>query len=322
LCVVPLTRGGFLSMAAPGASEATFGATSVNRLRCARTESVIFFTVRSNASVLRLAGNSVLPIVTPVKLAFRCDSSSHRDARYMVAGGVAFQTRRYTDISAAIQGIKNAASIKSEMKWAKFRGGERSRAYEGIVDLFFSLIEQNQIHFHCIIAEFGAFSHGAFEGASPESSVSRMYYQLLVHRVCRYYAKKCYIWVYPDQGNDSRDLLGYGGMINLAANKKYRVEHRLVSIEQSNSARCNLLQMVDIIIGGIAHLRNFPVTTGGTGHKIALARYILKKSGLPAWDIDTGRRARRLTVWNFRHQKLIAKEKAPQSARRRYVRQG
>ena len=239
----------------------------------------------------------------------------------MVAGGVAFQTHRYADISTAIQGIKNAAGIRSEMKWAKFRGGERTAAYEGIVDLFFSLIGQNQIHFHCIVAEFGKFSHGAFEGGSPESSVNRMYYQLLVHRVCRYYAPKCYIWVYPDQGNDSRDLLKYSGAINLAANKKYRVEHRLVSIEQSDSARCNVLQMVDVIIGGIAHLRNFPDGSGGVGSKAALARYILQKSGLRAWDIDTGRTARRLTVWNFKHQNLVAKERAPQSARR-YVRQG
>jgi hypothetical protein len=318
---LPLGRGKFFGLRGTDDSTTTLEAASVNRFRCARTESVIFFTVRSNASVLRLAGNSVLAIVTPIKLAFRCDSSSHRDARYMVAGGVAFQTRRYADISAAIQGIKNAASIKSEMKWAKFRGGERTKAYEGVVDLFFSLIEQNQVHFHCIIAEFGEFSHGAFEGESPESSVNRMYYQLLVHRICRYYAPKCFIWAYPDQGNDSRELLGRSGAINLAANKRYRVQHKLVSIEQSDSARCNLLQMVDVIIGGIAHLRNFPTASTGGGYKAALARYILKKSGRNGWGTDTGPKVRRLTVWNFRHQKLIAKEKAPQSARR-YVRQG
>jgi Protein of unknown function (DUF3800) len=282
---------------------------------------VIFFTVRSNASVPRLAGKSVLAIVTPVKLAFRCDSSSHRDTRYMVAGGVAFQTRRYADISAAIQGIKNAAGIQSEMKWAKFRGGERTKAYEGIVDLFFSLIEQNQVHFHCIIAEFGAFSHGAFEGGTPESSVNRMYYQLLVHRVCKFYSPKCYIWVYPDQGNDSSKLQDHHGGINLAANKRYGVEHRLISIEQCDSAKCNILQMVDVIIGGIAHLRNFPNPSGGGGYKAALARYILQKSGRQTWEAYTAPNARRLTVWNFKHQRLVAKEKAPQSARR-YVRQG
>ena len=150
---------------------------------------------------------------------------------------------------------------------------------------------------------------------------SRMYYQLLVHRVCRFYSSKCYIWVYPDQGHDSRDLLRHVGTINKAANKTYRLEHRLVSIEQTDSSRCNVLQMVDVILGGIAHIRNHGSASAGVGHKAALARYILQKSGLRSWDIDTGRKARRLTVWNFKHQTLVAKEKGPQSARR-YVRQG
>src|ERR1700722_9689591 len=167
-----LGRGKFFGVQLADDSKAALEAASVNRFRCARTESVIFFTVRSNASVRRLAGRSVLAIVAPIKLAFRCDSSSHRDFTYMVAGGVAFQTRRYADISVAIQGIKNAAGIRSEMKWAKFRGGERTSAYEGVVDFFFSLIEQNQKNFHRIIAEFGKFSHGAFEGGTPESSVA------------------------------------------------------------------------------------------------------------------------------------------------------
>jgi hypothetical protein len=240
----------------------------------------------------------------------------------MVVGGVAFQTHRYAAISAAIQGIKNAAGIKSEMKWAKFRGGGKTKAYQAIVDLFFSLLDVNQIHFHGLIAEFGQFSHGAFEGKSSESSVNRMYFQLLVHRVCRNYAKKCWIFVYPDQGNDGKDLCRFHGHINAAAQKRYRVEHKLVSIQQIDSSECNLIQMVDIIIGGIAHLRNATRSSEESGSaKRALAEYILIKSKHPAWEKNTVWQARRFTVWNFQHQKLVAGDKAPQSARR-YIRQG
>lgn len=132
-----------------------------------------------------------MAIDVPVKLAFRCDSNSHRDAMYMVAGGVAFRTGQYAAISAAIQGIKDAANIRSEMKWSTFRGGERTQAYEAVIDLFFSLIDINQLHFHAIVAGVGKFSHGAFEGGNPEASVNHMYFH-------------CYIFVYPDTGNDSR----------------------------------------------------------------------------------------------------------------------
>lgn len=58
----------------------------------------------------------------------------------MVVGGVAFRTSRHVDIAAAIQGIKDAAKIDSELKWAKFKGGARTQAYQAIVDLFFSLV--------------------------------------------------------------------------------------------------------------------------------------------------------------------------------------
>lgn len=241
----------------------------------------------------------------------------------MVVDGVAYQARRYADIAVAVQGIKDAAGIRSEMKWAKFRGGERTKAYEAIVDLFFSLVEQNHMHFHCIVAEFGKFSHGAFRGGGPDSSVNRMYFQLLVHRVCRYYSSKCNIYVYPDHGSDSKELQEFHGAINLAAYNRYRVPHRLVTIEQTDSSICNVIQMVDVIIGGIAHMRNFlsAPKIGEDSYKAALARYILKKSKVSTWAVDSGPKTRKLTVWNFRHQNLVAKEKAPQSARR-YVRQG
>jgi hypothetical protein len=239
----------------------------------------------------------------------------------MVVGGVAFQTRRYAAIAKAIRGIKNAANIQSEMKWSKFRGGERTKADKAVVDLFYSLLDLKEVHFHCIVAEFGRFNHGAFEGGDSETSVNRMYYQLLVHRVCRFYARRCYIFVYPDQGNDSRDIERFHGQINLAANKRYRVPHRLARIEQTDSSRCEVMQMVDVIVGGIAHRRNFPPSSEARTYKADLADYILQRSQHTSWVHDTPKNARRFTVWNFRHQNLVAGDKAPQSARR-YIRQG
>jgi hypothetical protein len=95
-----------------------------------------------------------------------------------------------------------------------------------------------------------------------------------------------------------------------------------VRIEQVDSDKCNLVQMVDVIIGGIAHSRNFPEPShDAVSYKGELAEYVLKGSKLETWAADTERKARRLTVWNFHHQKLIAGEKAPQGARR-YIRQG
>jgi len=232
----------------------------------------------------------------------------------MVVGGLAIQPRRYADIAAAIQGIKDKANITSEMKWSKFRGGGRSSAYKAIINLFFSLTEQNQAHFHCLIAEFGKFTHRAFDGGDSESSVNKMYAQLLIHRICRYYASKCYIHVYPDKGGDSKDLIDYHGWINDSANKRYGGGHKLATIEPADSEKCNVLQMVDIIIGGIAHSCNTP--KGAIGYKAALASYILQKAKRSTWLRDTGPRVRRVTVWVFKHRKVSVDGGAPRGARR------
>jgi hypothetical protein len=69
-------------------------------------------------------------------------------------------------------------------------------------------------------------------------------------------------------------------------------------------------------------MQNFPdQAASGQSFKAALAKYVLKRAKLPNWDEDTPARTRRFTVWNFRHQRLVAGDKAPQSARR-YIRQG
>lgn len=281
---------------------------------------VILSTDRVKASVDSPAGmSSSLPTSTPVKLAFYCDSSSHRDSRYMVVGGIAVQTARYTALCAAVQAIKDAAPIRSEMKWADYRGGERTAAYEGLVRLFFSLIAQNQIHFHALIAEFGAFSHKAFEGGTPEKSVNRMYYQLLTHRLCKQYGSRCELFIYPDYGNDSADLARFHGHINHAANLRYGVPHSIVTIEPRDSSQCNVLQMADVLLGGIAYVCNARNRDGSSaGPKADLAEYILRRSGRKTWLFTTAKSQHRLTTWCFRHQSWGM---APRGTRR-FVRHG
>jgi hypothetical protein len=248
-------------------------------------------------------GNSFeADMATPIKLGFHCDSSSHRGFEYMVAGGLAVRTARYKDICAAIQRIKDAVGMTSEMKWSEYRGGHRRKTYEAAVDMFFSLIESNEAHFHCMVANFAKFSHKSFEGGTPESSVNRMYYQLLVHRVCKAYARKCYIFCYPDKGVDGSELAEYLGAINFQANQRYKTQHKLALVEQRDSKLCNLTQMVDVIIGGIAHRCNNP--NAEAGHKKDLADYVYRKAGVKTWLRNAMPKGRRFTVWHFQHQNI------------------
>jgi hypothetical protein len=218
----------------------------------------------------------------------------------MVAGGVAFRPARYHEISGEIQKIKCAAGIKSEMKWSKYRGGRRQAAYEGLVDLFYLLTKEKMAAFHCIIAEFGAFAHKSYEGGTPESSVSRMYFQLCLHRLCQFYGPSLAIEVFPDNGNDSRELPSFRGAICAQAYNRYSTRPNcLRSIQPQDSELHNALQMADVIVGAIAAKRNRRELVP---HKADLAEYVLEKSGLASWEIDTPASARFFTVWNFKHR--------------------
>lgn len=225
----------------------------------------------------------------------------------MVCGGVAISRERRDEIEAAIQNIKTDAVIVSEMKWSKYRGGARAKAHKAIVDLFFDLISAKKIHFHVLIAHFAKFDHKYNDGDDHNTSANRMLFQLLLHRVCRFYGRKCLVHVYPDKGNDSADLPGLREVLCAMAYNAYgTIPNCVRSIEPQHSHDHNILQMVDIVIGGIAAKLNARATTD---HKIELADYILEKAGHADWKQDTLLAARFMTVWNF--------VGAPRSPRRR-----
>lgn len=235
-----------------------------------------------------------------IRADFYCDASSHRGSDYMVAGGLFIRTERYHEIEAKIQAIKDAACIRGEMQWKKYRGGARRAAYESLVDLAFLLLKEKQAALHVIICHFASFDHRREPGAGRETSVNRMYYQLAVHRICRYYGKKCAIHIYPDHGDDSADLPSFRTRMCASAYTKHGTKPNCIrAIHPQRSEAHGILQMVDVVIGGIAAKRN--------GRKLvrpkaSLADYILEKSGHADWATDTSRwwASSFFTVWNFK----------------------
>jgi hypothetical protein len=187
------------------------------------------------------------------------------------------------------------------MKWTKYKGGGRRAAYESLVDLAFLLIKEKQAAFHTIICHFDSFDHKREEAdASRETSVNRMYYQLVVHRICRYYGKKCAIHVYPDHGNDSADLPTFRTRMCASAYKKHSTKPNCVrDIQPQRSEAHGILQMVDVLIGAIAAKRNGRVLVR---HKAELSDYVLAKSGHRDWAADTSNwwASSFFTIWNFK----------------------
>lgn len=229
-------------------------------------------------------------------LSFFGDSSSHGKA-YMVAGGFAVAGVRMSEIEDQIARLRDDAGIKSEFHWSDYRGGAKRRAYENLVKYGFALVNQRQAALHVIVVKFDGYDHRKNSGDGRETSVNRIYYQLLLHRLANYYGHSRAIHVRLDAGNDSKDVCQMRQQLCADAYRRYRTRPNCIrSIEPVQSHNSGIVQMADVIVGAIAAKRNAVVHTSPKGD---LADFVLKTSGRSSWSGSSHKDARFLTVWDF-----------------------
>lgn len=231
-------------------------------------------------------------------LSFFGDASS-KNSTFMVAGGFAVSGNRINEIEDHIAMLRDDAGIKSEFHWSKYRGGNRQAAYEALVKYGFDLVNKRKAALHVIVARFEGYNHKSREGDDRDTSVNRMYFQIGLHRLARFYGASRAIHIRLDAGNDCKDICDMRNELSAAAYKKYATRPNCVrSIEPVKSQNVGIVQMADVIIGAIAAKQNGVVHTSP---KAALADFVLRASGRQTWGTNTPQSARFLTVWH--HEK-------------------
>ena len=125
-----------------------------------------------------------------------------------------------------------------------------------------------------------------------------MYYQLMLHSVCRLYGDKWRLVMLPDHGPDSDHIGDYREAICAQAYNRYRVQPNcLRAIHPTPSKKVNLLQMTDVIIGAMAAEREKRVLKKV---KSELRQYFMEKSPVADLSKNTRREERAFSVWNFK----------------------
>lgn len=214
----------------------------------------------------------------------------------MVAGGFAVSGNRLSEIEDRIATLRDDAGIQSEFHWSAYRGGRKRPAYENLVSYAFDLVNKRQAALHIIIAKFGGYNHKQQKGENHDTSVNRIYYQLLLHRVAKFYGKKRLIHIRLDAGNDSADICKMRNQLCADAYKKHGARANCVrSIEPVQSQNVGIIQMADVIVGAIAAKQNDVRHTSPKGE---LADFVLRASGRHSWGTSTALNARFLTVWH------------------------
>jgi len=217
----------------------------------------------------------------------------------MVAGGLAVRSSRIALINHCIDNIRSDAKMTSEFHWSEYRAGDRRAAYEDLIRYAFALVKSRQAALHLIIAKFKGYPHKAKPGDTKDTSINRMYYQLLLHRVARFYGPHCAIRVLLDSGADCKDVCAMRGAVCADAYKTYRTRPNCIrAIEPVCSSKANIVQMADVILGAVAASRNN--ISYAKPAKAELAAFVLEQSGHADWAIDTPASARFLTVWNHK----------------------
>lgn len=216
----------------------------------------------------------------------------------MVAGGFAVSGNRISEIEDYIATLRDDAGIKSEFHWRDYRGGKRRAAYEALVKYGFDLVNKRNAAFHVMVVPFADYNHHANDGEDKCTSVNRMYYQLCLHRLAKFYGKKRAIHVRLDAGNDSADICIMRNQICADAYRQVGARPNCVrSIEPVESRNVGIVQMADVIIGAIAAKVNNVIHSSPKGE---LADFVLRASGRQSWLHQTSHEARFLTVWHHK----------------------
>jgi len=224
-----------------------------------------------------------------------CDESSQINDAYMAIGGMALHVKRLPEILAGIRAINAECGVISEVKWSTAKK-RRVSVHERYIDYFFDLLDAGKIHFHIRFAPFGEYCHSESGNRGRVDTVSKMYYQMIVHRPIAFYGRLLPIHVHPDHGECTSYLPKIrGAMCAEGYRTKGSKPNCVPVLEPRDSKHEPFLQLLDVPLGALAALKN----QRDIGEvKTALAARVLTRTG---WDdLEGNSRSvdRRLNIWN------------------------
>ncbi|MEY9198429.1 hypothetical protein ABIA16_003545 [Sinorhizobium fredii] len=198
--------------------------------------------------------------------------------------------------------IKERHGKTGEVKWknAKSRRGRVHREY---IDLLFEMVEMGRIHLHIRFSRMSEYDHKLSGPRRKVDTVSKAFYQLLLHRPLKFYREKADIYIYPDDGECTIDLPNNIGAL-------HREEWRMTGENgyNGNAVRCitprsserePMLQLLDVTLGALAAYRNGRHLDPEISQtKRELAIYAFEKTGWPDIEGSCNKRKRKLSRWN------------------------
>ena len=219
----------------------------------------------------------------------------------MGVGGIAVNMASAGEIERKITEIRDRLSLRGEIKWSntKDRRDSGQRAY---AELLRELVRNNNVHFHMRFQRTSDWDHQRAGERRKIDTVSRAFYQLVLHRPVTLYGNLADIHVRPDKGDCTAKLHEYIGQLNSEASKDRHCGMPCVrTIHSAESSQNHFLQLLDVTIGGLAAIRNDRhKREGAAKHKHNLALHIHALWGNFDLSKSHPRNAKKFNIWNAR----------------------
>jgi len=227
-------------------------------------------------------------------LLYFCDESHIRGHDYFAVGGLAIRPKRAAEISQKISELRinygiTRLSTQIEYKTASKRRDDIYRAY---VDLLAAMVAEGQAHIHFRFTP-------CVNQRNENAAISKAFFQLMLHRAGRYYAKDCGINYRPDNGCCTEYLPKMRPGLNSKIREEYAVGKDAVSsIQPVESSKEHLLQLLDVTLGALTAARNNQHNNGGVGdYKKSLIEYTVEKLGVDVLS-NSNIEEKKLNIWN------------------------
>ena len=214
----------------------------------------------------------------------------------MAVGGLAICKNRVSEAVKALYALNEEHRARGEIKWhnTRKRGLSIRKAY---VDYLAKLIADNHAHFHIRFSPMNEYDH---KGSRRRfDTVSKMFYQLLLHRSVRYYGKDCQLFIRPDDGECTRQLPALKEALQNDGFLKYQTHATCIdSIVPLNSRNEPMLHLLDVPLGALTAFRNGRHLLDHVGQpKRELAEYARTALGIRSLmgNRDDGNK---FSIWN------------------------
>ncbi len=216
----------------------------------------------------------------------------------MGVGGLAIRKERIPEIVKELADIKQKREARGEIKWENTRDwGLTIR--KNYIDYMVTLTQRGYAHLHIRFAPFALYDHKSSGPRRIYDTVSKMYYQLLLHRPVNYYGSTCRLFIRPDDGACTSELEKFIDALHIDGQSKYKAAPDCIdSIICLNSTREPLLQFLDVSLGALCAYRNGRHLRPETSEaKRILAEHAYHAFGIP--DLTKNAHlGRPLSIWN------------------------